>query len=929
MTNDLHRALDSVADLPTPDFVTRLAREIENEMSSTTAARVPVSEDLDLQETPAELDRHAPRVWRRTTAVLAAAAVIAVAVALSSPFGRDAAIRTGTTATFAPAVTATSTPTPSPTLVEPTTANDPSPLTVASTPAEWEALPPAPLRRREQQLVIAMGTEVLVAGGANREVRIFEGAVFDGNSWRTIPSAPSVLTDSAPAVWTGSAVVALGDDGQVVSFTPGTDQWKVVSKEAATPRTGATAVWSGTEFLVAGGTDPRITATANEASPLLEAAAFNPATRRWRTLPAPPGADPLLGPSAWSGTEWIRAAAAPINGQLAATKVGAFDPAANQWRMLPDVPGQVSAIAEVGSAVAAYSQESFGVTHFKLKGEAWAYDSAVPSFEQSTTIRNAYVVKGVELASGYLTLTYRQAGGGWGWIPNPISLAGDERYVETSDGNLIAYASGKATRLRKISDPTAGMPQCRGRDFSTNIEAGADEATRVLINAGPACTLNQADERNLQFQVGVDWSNPVEDRRLTRGGLGYVVEPEGRLTVNFANVEGEAYPRSCVSTPPTTSPIYAARFTLSSTGDPVELKVTVPTGCVALTISVAPALPPAPPTTTTSIVRPVPTDRWETLPDFPGESAYKPLVVALGNEVLVVGGYGPLRSDQVPKKAGAIFDGQKWRTIPDAPAPLAREMSAVWTGSIALVVSADGMILAFTPGSDSWEVIGKAPQPNRIGAQVVWTGDEMLMASGGLPEITELEGGTNVIEEAVAYRPATGTWRALPQPPTADRLTGKSVWTGNEWVRTVGFTEGKFDGFGSIAAFDPKSNRWRELPPLDVVEPPTAILMEGDALVVYTSTERRRLAGETWVGVGAIPPFSGYGTSTGGAWFVGGQAIRAGYDNYNNFETLDTNGMWQPLGDPFPSYWVDSVVTTADDRLIAIGGGRAARLRTP
>jgi hypothetical protein len=927
MTNELQRALDSVADLPTPDFVARLAGQIEREMSSTTA-EATVSEDVDLQAAPDERGQRTARDWRRTAAVLASAAVIAAAVALARPFASNTAIRTGTTATSDSPLPPTSTPTTSLAPVEPTTATESSALTVASTPTEWDALPLAPLPRREHPLVIAMGKEVLVVGGINRQTRVADGAVFDGNIWRPIPSAPSGLTDAVPAVWTGSAVIALSDDGQVVSFTPGTDQWKVVSKEPATPRTGATAVWGGTEFLVAGGTDPRITATANEAAPLLEAAAFNPASRGWRTLPAPPGADPLLGPSAWSGTEWIRAAAAPINGQLAVTKVGAFDPAANQWRMLPDVPGQVSAIAQVGSAVAAYSQDSFGVTHFKLKGEAWVYDSGVPSFEQSTTIRNAYVVKGVELASGYLTLTYRQAGGGWGWIPNPISLAGDERYVETSDGDLIAYAAGKATRLRKISDPTVGMPQCRGRDFSSS-EAGADDATVVLINTGPACTINQADERNLQFQVGVDWSNPVEDRRLTRGGLGYVVEPEGRLTVNFANVEGVANPRSCVSTPPATSPIYAARFTLSSTGDPLELKVTVPTGCVALTISVAPARPPAPPTTTTSIVRPVPADRWETLPDFPGEPTYKPLVVALGNEVLVVGGYGPLRSDQVPKKAGAIFDGQKWRTIPDAPAPLAREMSAVWTGSIALVVSADGMILAFTPGSDSWEVIGKAPQPNRIGAQVVWTGDEMLMASGGLPEITELEGGTNVIEEAVAYRPATGTWRALPQPPTADRLTGKSVWTGNEWVRTVGFTEGKFDGFGSIAAFDPKSNRWRELPPLDVVEPPTAILMEGDALVVYTSTERRRLAGETWVGVGAIPPFSGYGTSTGGAWFVGGQAIRAGYDNYNNFETLDTNDMWQPLGDPFPSYWVDSVVTTAADRLIAIGGGRAARLRTP
>lgn len=330
-----------------------------------------------------------------------------------------------------------------------------------------------------------------------------------------------------------------------------------------------------------------------------------------------------------------------------------------------------------------------------------------------------------------------------------------------------------------------------------------------------------------------------------------------------------------------------------------------------------------------STVMPIPTDRWEALPSTPMKPTLKPLVVAMGRDVLVIGGYRP--TDRQPKTAGAVFDGRTWRPIPDAPVSLAGETSAVWTGSILLAVSADGTIISLTPGPDQWEVLGKAPRPNRIGAQAVWTGDEMLLASGSDPDIEAL-GSVNVISTAVGYRPSTKTWRTIPDPPTKDPLTGRSVWTGTEWVRTVGWSEGKFDDFGSIAAYNPRTNRWRELPLLAADQPPRAILMEGSELVVYTTTERQRLDGESWRSAGALPPVPGYNSGIGEAWFIGGQAIRTRTNSSGSFEALeilDADGSWQTSGQPIPGGGVDSLVTTADDHLIAIGSGKAARLRMP
>jgi hypothetical protein len=377
------------------------------------------------------------------------------------------------------------------------------------------------------------------------------------------------------------------------------------------------------------------------------------------------------------------------------------------------------------------------------------------------------------------------------------------------------------------------------------------------------------------------------------------------------------------------SPIYTGS-TLTETTTPPNPTVA---STSAITSSPIKTEPPetTPSTTLIATVPPVPTDRWEALPDVPGKPRYKPLVVALGTDVLMVGGYETLQADQTPATAGAVFDGKSWRAIPDAPVPVSSGTSAVWTGSNLLVVSTEGTILTFTPGPDRWEVVGKAPQPNRFGAQVDWTGDEMLFSSGGVTGLNS-EGGMNVIEDAVAYRPSTETWRAIPRPPTKDPLTGKSVWTGTQWVRTVGWNEGKFEDFGSVAAYDPTSNRWRELPQLAASQPPTAILMEGDELVAYTTTERWRLDGEAWVSAGALPLVWGYNSGIGEAWFVNGQAIRTTTDASGYLgapEALDAKGVWQPLGEPFPDMKTDATMRSAGDRFVLISYGKAARLRMP
>jgi N-acetylneuraminic acid mutarotase len=153
------------------------------------------------------------------------------------------------------------------------------------------------------------------------------------NRWRALRGAP--VTASSVLVWTGRQVLTWGG-GCCGDFSPSgsaydvaNDSWQPMPASPLTGRWRPYGVWTGTELLVIGGT--------NEASAgLTDAAAYNPATRTWRSLPPMPA--PRAGATAvWTGTEVLivggHSGGWPSD-RMYADGV-AFDPATNRWRTLP------------------------------------------------------------------------------------------------------------------------------------------------------------------------------------------------------------------------------------------------------------------------------------------------------------------------------------------------------------------------------------------------------------------------------------------------------------------------------------------------------------------------------------------------------------------------------------------------------------------
>jgi hypothetical protein len=94
-----------------------------------------------------------------------------------------------------------------------------------------------------------------------------------------------------------------GDGGR---YDPAADRWRPLAAAAApSPRVGASAVWTGHEMLVWGGTSPTC-GPSGSGGPCADGAAYDPATDTWRPIASDPAAPARSGHvAAWSGTEML------------------------------------------------------------------------------------------------------------------------------------------------------------------------------------------------------------------------------------------------------------------------------------------------------------------------------------------------------------------------------------------------------------------------------------------------------------------------------------------------------------------------------------------------------------------------------------------------------------------------------------------------
>lgn len=226
----------------------------------------------------------------------------------------------------------------------PSTASAPEPTTIESAPSSPDPTTATTLPAQgtfwSAAVEVWTGAEYLVwSGQVGDDSRVrADGWRYDPatGTTRDIPVAPIAPRSGAAGVWTGSELIVccgqagFGGEGTVgegdaydttsaAAYDPATDKWRVLAPPPE-GRAGSGAAWTGSEMLV-------LANTGNLRGPDKPALfAYDPSTDAWSTRTA----GPIVGQVAWTGDRLV--VLAPD------TRSAVYDPAADTWSDLPAIP---------------------------------------------------------------------------------------------------------------------------------------------------------------------------------------------------------------------------------------------------------------------------------------------------------------------------------------------------------------------------------------------------------------------------------------------------------------------------------------------------------------------------------------------------------------------------------------------------------------
>ncbi|WP_196073086.1 Kelch repeat-containing protein [Nakamurella alba] len=223
---------------------------------------------------------------RRRIAVLAAAAVVVLLAGTLAvaQFRRESVVEpisppTETSMPVSPA--------------QPTGVTEPSGVTAEQLAAgHWSAIPDAPIAPRFSAASTWTGSEMLVWGGlssgATGDDPAGDGAAYNPatHTWRTLPAAPISARYSPATVWTGSEFLIIGGtgadgpEGDGAAYTPSTNTWRTLPAAPLQPSTSQQLIMVGAEVMVA-------SVPPSDAASGIQLALLDPTSMTWQTLPSP------------------------------------------------------------------------------------------------------------------------------------------------------------------------------------------------------------------------------------------------------------------------------------------------------------------------------------------------------------------------------------------------------------------------------------------------------------------------------------------------------------------------------------------------------------------------------------------------------------------------------------------------------------------
>jgi hypothetical protein len=241
---------------------------------------------------------------------------------------------------------------------------------------------------------------------------------------------------------------------------------------------------------------------------------------------------------------------------------------------------------------------------------------------------------------------------------------------------------------------------------------------------------------------------------------------------------------------------------------------------------------------------------WEQLPRPPANDVLGGpelgSAVWTGRELVLLAEFAyspPIPSGRPPDGLAYNPATGRWRALPDPPPDQSiggGRVGTVWTGTEVILLYATRAPIAYDPDANTWRRSARPPTgfiSHAADPAPIWTGAEVLVWDGSNIDDTSgkwIDGG-----RGAAYNPATDRWRQLPRSPLSNRTWAIQAWTGKQLL----VISGSCGGAGQIrcqdgAAYDPAANTWTPIPALagGAIAPEAAAAWTGSELLIWSAT---------------------------------------------------------------------------------------------
>ncbi len=641
------------------------------------------------------------------------------------------------------------------------------------------------------------GTEMIVWGGMEptlpNDLYYNTGGRYNPSTdtWAPTSTGANVpaARDSHTAVWTGTEMIVWGGARGAGSsnilntggrYNPTTDSWMATSTGAnvPTPRSGHTAVWTGTEMIVWGGFN---------SSGLNTGGRYNPSTETWTptavgfgtNVPTPRSDHTAV----WTGTEMIVWGGSNLSDLNTG---GRYNPSTNTWTPTStgaNVPqaGRSFTTVWTGTEMIVWGGSRYENNEYHAWNTGSRYNPSTDSWLPTSTGANVPAARYMHAAV---------------WTGTEMIIWGGLSDLGTTRLNTGGRYN-PATNTWTVTSTGANVPMARTRH--TAVWTG----TQMIVWGGSSLVAELSSggryTPSTDSWTGTGTNVPTEryDHTAVWTGTEMIVWG-GYDSMNYLTTGGRYVPSTDSWTATSTGPnTPTGRQTLSAVWTGTEMIVWggwASGSRFATGGRYAPA-----------------TDSWtatSTGANLPEARNYH-TAVWTGTEMIVWGGiggtsgytntggrYSPPTNTWLPTSTGANVPSKR------------RGHTAVWTGTEMIVWGGyDGInYLAtggrYVPSTDTWaatSMVADVPA-GRVGHTAVWTGTRMIVW-GGYDGVIDLNTGSR-------YVPTTDDWTVTStggNAPSA-REGHTAVWTGAEMIVWGGFDATDYTTTGG--RYNPWSDTW-------------------------------------------------------------------------------------------------------------------------